>query len=68
VVFDIYIQPNENVVAIPLGRTDEFQMRSDGVVINSKLYFWEGIKSVYIKVVPEEKADAEGTVRVYWKL
>ena len=45
---EILIEKVNNDIEIPIGENDTFQFRSDGIMLNGKLHFWEEIMSVMI--------------------
>jgi len=55
IAFDIDIRPLTDPCGIPIDTVspDSFQMRSDGVFYNGKLYLWETLQSVKISPIFE---------------
>ena len=44
----IEIEKIDDSISIPTGEEDTFQFRSDGIMLNGELHFWEQILTVMI--------------------
>ena len=44
----VVIEKVDDDIAVPLGEVDTFQVRSDGIMLNGELHFWEEIMFVQI--------------------
>ena len=44
----IEIEKLDDNISIPMGEEDTFQFRSDGIMLNGELHFWEQILTVMI--------------------
>lgn len=45
---EIIIEKVEDDISVPIGEAGSLQMRSDGIMLNGELHFWEEIMFVQI--------------------